>query len=66
MEEVIKIDSIKQYNELYGLPEQNSWVAVIDLSKATRFPTHFTLNYGLYALYLKQTKCGDLRYGKQI
>ena len=66
MEEVIKIDSIKQYNELYGLPEQNPLVAVIDLSKATRFPTHFTLNYGLYALYLKQTKCGDLRYGKQI
>lgn len=41
-------------------------MAVVDLSKASRFPTHFTLNYGVYALYLKQTKCGDLRYGKQM
>ena len=23
------------------------------------------MNYGVYALYLKQTRCGDLRYGKQ-
>ena len=36
------------------------------MEKATKFPTHFTLNYGLYALFLKETKCGDIRYGKQI
>lgn len=29
-------------------------------------PANVTLNYGLYALYLKQTKCGDLRYGRQL
>lgn len=66
MPDVIKLDTIEQYNQLYGLETLHPLVAVVDLSKASRFPTHFTLNYGVYALYLKQTKCGDLRYGKQM
>lgn len=65
MEEIIKLNSIQQYNQMYGLETQHPLIAVIDLSKATIFPTHFTLNYGVYALFLKQTKCGDLRYGRQ-
>lgn len=23
------------------------------------------MNYGIYALFLKQTRCGDIRYGRQ-
>lgn len=66
MEEVIKLDSIDAYNKLYGFEMFHPLVAVVDLSKAATFPRHATLNFGVYALYLKQTKCGDLRYGKQI
>ncbi|WP_455592110.1 helix-turn-helix domain-containing protein [Bacteroides sp.] len=66
MEEVIKLNSVDLYNKLYGLETLHPLVAVIDLSKATKYPTHFTFNYGLYALFLKQTKCGDLRYGRQM
>ena len=66
MEEVIKLNSVDQYNQMYGLETLHPLVTVVDLSKATLFPTHFTLNYGLYALFLKQTKCGDLRYGRQM
>lgn len=65
MQDIIKLDSIDQYNQLYGLETQHPQIAFVDLSKATRIPTHFTINYGVYALFLKQTKCGDLRYGKQ-
>ena len=65
MQEVIKLDSLADYGKLYGLEFIHPQVAVIDLARATRFPVHFTINYGVYALYLKQTKCGDLRYGKQ-
>ena len=66
MEEVIKLNSVDQYNKMYGLETLHPLVTVVDLSKATVFPIHFTLNYGLYALFLKQTKCGDLRYGRQM
>lgn len=66
MEEVIKLDSIDRYNKLYGLETLHPLVSVVDLSEATTFPKHAVLNFGVYALYLKQVKCGDLRYGKQI
>ena len=66
MEEVIKLDTVDAYNKLFGLETLHPLVSVIDLSKATRFPTRFTLNYGIYAVFLKQVKCGDIRYGRQI
>ena len=66
MDEVIKLDTVDAYNKLFGLETLHPLVSVIDLSKATRFPTRFTLNYGIYAVFLKQVKCGDIRYGRQI
>lgn len=63
--DIINLKSIDQYNRLYGLETLHPLVAVIDLKNATTYPTHFTLNYGVYALFLKQTRCGDLRYGRQ-
>lgn len=63
--DIINLKSIDQYNRLYGLETLHPLVAVVDLKDATAYPTHFTLNYGVYALFLKQTRCGDLRYGRQ-
>ena len=65
MDDVIKLDKIAQYNELFGLETFHPLVAVVDLKNATHYPTRFTINYGLYALFLKDVKCGDIRYGKQ-
>ena len=65
MDELIILDSIEKYNRLYGLETLHPMVAVIDLSKATVWPTHFKMNYGIYALYLKDIKCGDITYGRQ-
>lgn len=63
--DIIRFDTVDVYNKLFGLETLHPLVNVIDLSEATKFPTHFTLNYGVYALYLKDTRCGDIRYGKQ-
>lgn len=63
--DIINLKSIDQYNRLYGLETLHPLVAVVNLKNATTYPTHFTLNYGVYALFLKQTRCGDLRYGRQ-
>ena len=62
---VIRLDTVEQYNRLFGLETRHPLVSVADLSKATEFPNHFTINYGIYALFLKQTRCGDIRYGRQ-
>ena len=66
MKEVIKLDTVDHYNRLFGLETLHPLVSVVNLSEATRFPTHFTMNYGVYALFLKNVKCGDIRYGRQI
>ncbi len=65
MEELIKLDSVDKYNRLFGLETLHPMVSVIDLSKATHWPEHYKINYGVYALYLKDTKCGDITYGRQ-
>lgn len=66
MDEIIKIDTIDRYNKLYGLETMHPLVGVVDLTKATTFPNHVRMNMGIYSLFLKQTKCGDLKYGKKL
>ena len=66
MNDIINIDTIDKYNKIFGLETLHPLVSVVDLSSAQGYPDHFTLNYGIYALFLKDTKCGDIRYGKRI
>ena len=65
MENLIKIDIVDQYNKMFGLETLHPLVSVVDLSKSETWPTNFRVNYGIYGLFLKDTKCGDIRYGRQ-
>lgn len=65
MENIIQLDSIDTYNKLYGLPTLHPLVAVIDLTKAKRIVNHLKINYGVYALFLKNGVSCTLRYGRQ-
>ena len=38
MVEIIKLDHVDKYNKLFGLETLHPMVAVVDLSKATRWP----------------------------
>lgn len=64
MDKMIQLDQIDKYNELYGLETLHPLVSVIDLTQATKIVNHITVNYGVYALFLKQTKSCDLKYGR--
>ena len=66
MEDIININCVDDYNKLFGLETLHPLVSVIDLSKATIKPERLQLNYGVYALFLKETNCGDIRYGRKI
>jgi len=46
-----------------GITTLHPLVTVIDLSEAKAMPAQ-TYHFGLYAIYLKQIKCGSLRYGR--
>lgn len=62
---IIKLESVDQYNSLYGLETLHPLVSVVDLTKATKSINHIQMNYGLYALFLKETKSCDIKYGRQ-
>lgn len=47
-----------------GMTTKHPLVTVIDLSKAEPMPAK-TFNFGLYAVYLKELKCGELKYGRK-
>lgn len=64
MEEIIKISTIAQYNTMRGITTKHPLLTVIDLSKAQPMPAKI-FNYGLYAVGLKETDYGQLRYGKR-
>ena len=66
-ENIIRIDSIDAYNKAMGLETQHPLVAVVDMKKADLAVVRqeVTFNYGVYALFLKQTYCGDITYGRQ-
>lgn len=65
MYEIIQLDSIKAYNELYGLHTAHPLVTVVDLTKAKRMANHVRMNYGVYALFIKHGIGCALRYGRQ-
>ena len=63
MEEIIKLDIVSQYNALLGQETLHPLVSVIDFSKVK--PTkHVRMNLGFYTIFLKDVKCGNLRYGR--
>lgn len=65
MEKIIHLDTVDKYNKLYGLETLHPLVAVVDLTKATKFVNHITMDYGLYALFLKGGKECDIKYGRR-
>lgn len=55
-------DSIKTYNEKFNHPTLHPLISLVDLSKGKPFKrSKFRLDF--YAIIIKDSKCGDLRYG---
>lgn len=51
---------------MYGFETKHPLVTTVDLSTVPKscFPDDATYHYGVYALFLKQTVCGDITYGR--
>ena len=65
MDKILRLDTVDDYNKLFGFETRHPLVSVVDLKDATRVPKRVTVNYGIYAVFLKDTRCGTLRYGRQ-
>jgi len=62
MEDILKLENISQYNTMRGVETLHPLVSVYELSKMKLIPTTLA-NFGFYCLFLKEAKCGDLKYG---
>lgn len=61
----INLNSIDAYNKMYGLQTYHPLVTVIDLKEAKKTVNHVTLNYGLYAIFLKNGVNCSIKYGRR-
>lgn len=65
MEKEFYFDTISQYNDFNNHETLHPLVSVIDFSKA-RERTGSKMFFGLYCIILKDVKCGDLKYGRNV
>jgi len=62
MDKLIKFDTVGQYNAFTNNETLHPLVSVVDLSKSDR-RLNVRQNLGFYTVFLKEIKCGDLKYG---
>lgn len=61
----INLNSIDAYNKLYGLQTYHPLITVIDLKEAKNPVNHVTINYGVYAIFLKNGVNCSIKYGRR-
>lgn len=65
MKNIYRIESVADYNKLIGVETLHPLVSIIDFSKTyAPYSVHTHFYYGVYAVFLKETICGDLIYGR--
>ena len=64
MENLRRFETVSDYNAFNNNETLHPLVSVVDLSKASPRQTS-NMYIGFYTVFLKEVKCGDLRYGKK-
>jgi AraC-like DNA-binding protein len=64
MMEIRKINSVAEYSKLRGADTLHPLINLLDYERLKLLKPG-SYNFGIYLIFLKDTKCGDLRYGKE-
>lgn len=65
MDQIIHLNTVKDYNDYLGITTDHPLVSVVDASKIGEL-RHARKNMGFYAVYLKDVKCADfIIYGRR-
>jgi AraC-like DNA-binding protein len=64
MEQVQKIDTVRDYNNMLGIDTRHPLVSVISFDEMPPV-VNTRMHLGIYAVFMKHIKCGDIRYGCQ-
>ncbi len=60
---IVNIESVSEYNDILGIETLHPLVSVIDMSQASAI-RHMRHTFGMYVIFLKDVKCGDMIYGR--
>ena len=67
MNNIVRFENVKDYNALNNHETLHPLVSVIDFSKSKPWVwpggESIKISYGMYSVFLKEVKCGDLKYG---
>lgn len=62
MDGITRINTVTEYNNIVGQETLHPLVSIIDFEKAQPF-YYFRMQLSMYAIFLKDLKCGDMVYG---
>jgi len=63
MDNIIQLDTVSKFNAMRGQETLHPLITVLDQSKSIPlYPARFVS--GLYIIFLKEVKCGELKYGR--
>jgi AraC-like DNA-binding protein len=64
MDQLIRFDNVKQYNEYDGFETLHPLVSVVRFNETPKL-LKLKAYFGIYAIFLKLEKCGEMTYGCQ-
>ena len=64
MDEILRIDTVSEHDAFYHKENLHPLVSIMDFDG--RVPEIYAarMNFGFYAVYLKEVMCGDMKYGR--
>lgn len=63
MKDLLEIPTITEYNEYMGVETIHPLITIVDFSQA-KVQHRYKTMLGFYAMFFKDKKCGDMRYGR--
>lgn len=64
MENVLRIDTVSEHDAFYQQENLHPLVSILDFTGTSPAVYASRMNFGFYAVYLKDVKCGDIKYGR--
>ena len=64
MDEILRLDTVSEHDAFYHKENLHPLVSIMDFNG--RVPEIYAskMNFGFYAVYLKEVMCGDMKYGR--
>ncbi|WP_343675023.1 helix-turn-helix transcriptional regulator [Chitinophaga sp.] len=64
MDEILRIDTVSEHDAFYHKENLHPLASVIDFNGSVPEVYASKMNFGFYAVYLKEVICGDMKYGR--